>query len=191
MHRTQPTFAPQPLPPDRRPAKGIFAKAVGSFVPKLTAKAFERFGFHSAEILAAWPRIVGNELAAQARPERIKWPRPSGANETGTLAGGATLVLRVAPGRALDVAYGAAEIIDRINRYFGYRAVAQIRIIQAPLGECRGEPAQLAESGSQADGTRHAATAAAEGSEPAGTGPELAAALAGLRASIAAERWRR
>lgn len=122
------------LPPDRRRVKGVFARAVGSYVPKLAAKAFEKYGFHSAEIMTAWPQVVGAELAGFTAPERIKWPRGVTTDADGTGAtGAAVLVLRVEPARALDVEYRAAEIIDRINRYFGYRAIADLRIIQAPL----------------------------------------------------------
>jgi hypothetical protein len=137
MHTPKSPFTRYQLPPDTRRSKGVFAKAVGSFVPKLAAKAFERYGFHSAEIMTAWPRVVGAEIAGFTAPERIKWPRgPSGSSgaEDGTgAAGGATLVIRVEPARALDVEYRSAEIIDRINRYFGYRAIAVLRLIQAPL----------------------------------------------------------
>lgn len=121
------------MPADKRLVKGVFAKAVGSFVPKLAAKAFERYGFHSAEIMTAWPRVAGAEIAAFTAPERIKWPRGSGEPDGTGASGGATLVLRVEPARALDVEYRSAEIIDRINRYFGYRAVATLKLIQAPL----------------------------------------------------------
>lgn len=113
--------------------KGVFAKAVGSFVPKLAAKSFERFGFHSAEIMTAWPRVAGSEISAFTAPDRIKWPRGAGEPDGTGASGGATLVLRVEPARALDVEYRSAEIIDRINRYFGYRAVATLKLVQAPL----------------------------------------------------------
>ena len=46
---------------------------------------------------------------------------------------GATLVLRVDGARALDVQYRARQIIERINAYFGYAAVAELRIVQAPV----------------------------------------------------------
>ena len=47
---------------------------------------------------------------------------------------GATLVLRVDGGRSLDVQHNARQIIERINAYFGYAAVAELRIVQAPVG---------------------------------------------------------
>ena len=42
-------------------------------------------------------------------------------------------MLRVEPSRALDVQYKTALIIERINAYFGYQAVTDIRLTQAPL----------------------------------------------------------
>jgi hypothetical protein len=73
-------------------------------------------------------------------PERIKWPRGSADADGTGASGGATLVVRVEPARALDVEYRSAEIIDRINRYFGYRAVANLRLVQAPLLDKPGAP---------------------------------------------------
>jgi hypothetical protein len=48
--------------------------------------------------------------------------------------------MRVDPARALDVEYRARQIIERINAYFGYRAVAELRLIQAPLERQAEEP---------------------------------------------------
>ena len=78
----------------------------------------------------------GAELAAYTVPERLKWPRGTEANVVESDEGerrGATLFLRVDPARALDVEYRARQIMDRINAYFGYRAIEIIRLIQAPL----------------------------------------------------------
>ena len=46
---------------------------------------------------------------------------------------GATLILRVDPARALDIQYKTAQMIERINVYFGYRAVTDLRILQTPI----------------------------------------------------------
>ncbi len=125
------------LPPDQRRKTNSYVRAAGSFVPKIAAKAFEKFGFHSAEIMTDWARIIGADIAKYTEPERLKWPRTYASSET--LADGrdarpgGTLILRVDPSRALEVEYKAAEIMDRINRYFGYRAIETLKIIQAPL----------------------------------------------------------
>ncbi len=126
------------LPPDRRRPFGSSTRAVGSFVPKLAAKAFEKYGFHSAEIITSWAAVAGADIALISAPERLKWPRSASvARESADFdaAGGATLILRVDPAHALDVEYRAAEILDRINRHFGYQAVSTLKILQAPLAE--------------------------------------------------------
>lgn len=119
-------------------ANYISAKAVGSMVPGLTRKAFERFGFSTATLLTDWGQIVGADMARYTAPDRLKWPR-GGTNGTddepaeGPARQGATLVLRVDLGRGIDIQYKARQLIERINAHFGYRAVAEIRIIQAPV----------------------------------------------------------
>lgn len=118
------------------------AKAVGSFVPRIAQPAFQAHGFPSAEILSEWPAIAGADLAGYTAPERLVWPRrpPDHGGEDQTSQGergrrqtGATLVLRVDGPRALEVQHGAPQIIDRINTYFGYRAVTTLRIVQGPV----------------------------------------------------------
>ncbi len=124
----------------RRRAGALFGiKAVGSFVPTLTRKAFEKYGFSAAALITDWPAIAGRELAAYTAPERLKWPRgpapesEEGADGTGKGRPGATLVLRVDGGRSLEVQHSARQIIERINAYFGYAAVRELRVVQAPL----------------------------------------------------------
>lgn len=105
-------------------------------MPQLTQKAFEKYGFSTATLLTEWSTIAGTDLAQWTLPERVKWPRgveTYGEAGINTPRSGATLVLRVDPCRALDVEYKAAQIIDRINRYFGYRAIAELRLLQAPV----------------------------------------------------------
>ena len=112
------------------------AKQVSEFVPKLMQPAFEKFGFPAAAILTEWSMIAGPELAAFTAPERLKWPRKDqGQNDPDTAQKGATLILRVSGARALEVDHMRPRIIERINASFGYRAVSDIRLIQAPLPE--------------------------------------------------------
>lgn len=113
-------------------------KAVGAFLPHLTRKAFEKFGFSTATLIMDWPVIVGGDIAQWTLPERLKWSRsapvegePDGLNSQARA--GATLVLRVDQARALDVQYKSRQIIERINAYFGYAAIAEIRMIQGPI----------------------------------------------------------
>jgi hypothetical protein len=114
------------------------AKAVGSFIPALTAPAFRKFGFSAATLVTDWPAIAGRELASYSSPQRLVWPkaaRGAGAedHETArTARKGATLIVRVDGTHALDVQYASRQIIERINAYFGYAAIESLRIVQAP-----------------------------------------------------------
>jgi hypothetical protein len=155
---------PPPNTPPPREAIGFAArrtggphgpKAVGSFVPRLTRKAFEKYGFSAASLVTDWATIAGKELAHYTAPERLKWPRGvdrSGDEQDPAEKGrpGATLLLRVDAARALDVQYNGRQIIERINSYFGYAAVAALRLVQAPVAaphqerrEPRAAPAPL------------------------------------------------
>jgi len=122
-------------------SRWVSTKAVGTFVPTLTRKAFERHGFASATLITEWPAIVGADLARKCTPLKLKWPRapqrpgPTGATEDVEPRTPATLHLRVDPAFALDLQYAAPQVMERINAHFGYRAVGQIRLVQGAVGQ--------------------------------------------------------
>jgi len=118
--------------PDRRYAQSG-PKRAAAFTPALTRPAFEKFGFPAAALLTDWAAIAGADIAGISAPERLKWPRRPEDPEAGNAGSGATLVLRVDGPRALELQYRLPQLIERINAYFGFRAVAQIRLYQAPL----------------------------------------------------------
>ena len=104
----------------------------------LTRAAFARYGFAYADLITQWPAIVGETLAQWSEPERIKWPR-AGAGERKQ---GGTLVIRVVPGRGLDLQHQTPQIIDRINSFYGYCAIASVKIMQGTIsGRKTGRPA--------------------------------------------------
>jgi hypothetical protein len=41
--------------------------------------------------------------------------------------------LRVDGGHALEVQYRRGQIVERVNAYLGYPAIAELRIVQAPV----------------------------------------------------------
>jgi hypothetical protein len=93
----------------------------------LTKAAFERYGHAFAELIMRWPEIAGPDVAAIAEPEKIRWPRA----HDGSRRQGGTLVVRAAAGRALDISYAAPLLIERINRFFGYGAIAAVKAVQS------------------------------------------------------------
>lgn len=101
------------------------SRPVGSLVGSALRPALRARGFAAADILGRWPTIVGDLLAQHTAPERLNWPSAE--------SGGATLRVRVAPGFAPQVQHLAHLIVERINTFFGYRAVARLNLVQGPL----------------------------------------------------------
>jgi hypothetical protein len=125
--------------------KYVRAKTVGSFLPTVTARAFSKYGFSALNLVTDWPAVVGEEFAAVTTPERLLWPRRDRRTDADVgchRRTGATLVLRVTPAQALEIQYATRQLIERINAYFGYCAVATLRIVQA----CDVAPASTAEA---------------------------------------------
>jgi hypothetical protein len=100
----------------------------------LTRDVFARYGFAYGELIARGPEIVGEQLAPHCQPRRIRWPR--GAAASGPPLGG-TLLIEAAPGRALDLHYEVPRIIERVNGFYGYGAIAGVKIT-AGSGPLRG-----------------------------------------------------
>jgi hypothetical protein len=96
---------------------------------ELTRAAFARYGFAYADLIAQWPEIAGERVAQWSEPERIRWPRQS----SGDRKMGGTLVIRAALGRGLDLQHEVPRVLERINAFYGYGAIAQIKIVQGAL----------------------------------------------------------
>lgn len=114
-------------------------RLVGAFVPRATAKACEKHGFHASEIILNWAAIVGPELAAFTAPRRIRWPKAPARDGDVHMPGGAArgvksaLEMWVEGGRAHEIPYLKGPIIARINTYFGYRAITDILPVSGPI----------------------------------------------------------
>ena len=99
-------------------------RAIAAEVPKIAGAALGKRGFAEAQLVAQWPAIIGESLAAGVSPDRLSFPR--GERRDGTLH------LRVAPGLALEVQHREPVLVERINAFFGYRAVARLALKQGP-----------------------------------------------------------
>ena len=162
-------------------------RAVSSYLPRLTKKVFEKYGFASAAVFTEWGSIVGPEVAAYTAPERLKWPRlPDGHNgDVGDAARnrpGATLVLRVDGPRAIELQHKSRQLLEQVNAYYGYRAVAELRFVQGPIASPAGKLHAVARPSAAGSGTQippQVAGIAADG---------LRSALAKLASHVAQSR---
>ena len=107
-------------------------RALAGEVPRVAAPILGKRGFASAQLVSEWATIVGAEWAEKISPDRLSFPR--GERRDGTLR------VRVAAGCAPEVQHRAPLILERINGFFGYGAVARLVLVQGPLPR-RPEPA--------------------------------------------------
>ncbi|MDB5706945.1 MAG: hypothetical protein JWN66_4061 [Sphingomonas bacterium] len=120
--------APKPEAKAEKP-RGGRARAVSELLPDIGRAAFRKFGFVQSEIVTRWPEIVGARYAGVSAPESIKFPQ--GERTDGTL----NLIVRGA--HAPMMQHIAPEIIERVNRFFGYGAVARVNIRQGDVAPPR------------------------------------------------------
>lgn len=102
-------------------------RAIAGFLGRSSRAALARRGFAQSDVLSHWDSIVGPNLANCSSPERLNYGKGSSKE--------ATLRVRVAPGWAPEFQHFEQLIIERINSFFGYRAVARLQIIQAPVNK--------------------------------------------------------
>jgi len=105
--------------------------SVGRFIAPIAGKTLARGGTVMAELMSEWPAIAGATLAAFTRPERLTKSAPQPGFEGRTPP--SVLHLKVDPAKALDVQYLTPQLVERINRTLGFRAVSALRIVQGPI----------------------------------------------------------
>jgi hypothetical protein len=114
-----------------KPGKRSQARPLADVARKALNEAFPKQGFAATELIARWPAIVGAEIAAHSEPEKIRWPRPAPAGAGAPSPG--VLMLRVEGPVAVEIQHLSGVILERVNRFFGWQAVAELALRQAPL----------------------------------------------------------
>jgi hypothetical protein len=144
---------------------GGTARSLAQLVPKLARAVMGKRGFAEAGLLSDWQAVVGADIAAKALPERLDFPR--GERRDGTLH------LSVTGAWALALQHLEPQLVERINSYFGYPAVARLKLHQVatPPQRVLAEPRP---AGGPQDGDA-AEDATAATAAPAGEASALAA----------------
>jgi hypothetical protein len=109
--------------------RGGQARPISDLMPEVGRTAFRRFGFVQSSVVTRWPDIVGPRHARICTPESIRFP--PGEKHEGILQ------LVVVPAHAPIIQHVIPEIVERVNRFFGYNAVAKVKIRQ---GEVKAPP---------------------------------------------------
>ncbi len=117
----------RPPPPPAEPQRANRSCAVAELLPAIGGAAFRRFGFVQSALVSRWPEIVGERWAKVSAPESLRFP-------PGKKADG-VLHLVVTGAHAPMLQCITPEIAERVNRFFGYTAVARIQIRQGEVGQ--------------------------------------------------------
>ncbi len=174
---TKPKPSSQAARADRKRRGSL--RALSASLPTVTKRAFARRGLMGADMARQWPAIVGAGLAERCRPRKLRFPRPGEPLD-------GDLTLRVAPAWALEIQHLESLLLERINSFFGYRAVARLILQQGPLPTDNRRPGRrargaidAAESGIAAPDDEDLTSKLAKVADPA-----LREALEGLARSL-------
>ena len=88
-------------------------------LPRGIKGILKKNGYNYSEIINKWNILVGRDISNCCYPKSIKMTK---GNENGTL------ILSVERGDEINVEYSKNEIINKINSYFGYKLINEIRL---------------------------------------------------------------
>ena len=104
------------------------AETLSTTVSRLTKTIFGKRGLADGTVAREWSQVVGPMIAKHSRPDRITYAnreRNSGL-----------LHLRVDhSAMATELQHLEPQLLERINGYFGFKAVAKMRFIHGPLAD--------------------------------------------------------
>lgn len=100
-------------------------RAIGALLPGIAGETLGKRGFAEGTIFRQWREIVGADIAADCLPEKLAFP--AGRRSEGSLQ------VIANGGAALELQHRASQILDRVNSYLGYGAVAHLKIRQGRL----------------------------------------------------------
>ena len=90
-----------------------------SSIPKTLKKHLRKGGYNYSNIVDNWTKIVSRKISDSCYPHNIKM---------GKEMKNGILVLNVIHGKEMEVEYNKKEIIDKINSFFGYNCIDQVKL---------------------------------------------------------------
>ena len=94
-------------------------RAFGNTLPRGIKGILKKNGYNYSEIISKWNILVGRDISDFSYPKSIKMTRQSTSG---------TLVLAVKRGNEITIEYSKKQIIDKINSYFGYQLIHEIKL---------------------------------------------------------------
>lgn len=112
---------------EKRPRK---ARPVSELAALVLEPVIARRAGMKIDLLAGWAQICGPLHAQYTRPEKILWPRQRGDDDPFEPG---VLVVACDGARAVLFQHEILQVIERVNLFFGFAAIARIKIVQKPV----------------------------------------------------------
>ena len=94
-------------------------RSFGNTLPRGVKGILKKSGYNYSEIISKWNMLVGKDISSCAYPKSIKMKKGDSHG---------TLVLAIKRGDEINVEYSKKKIIDKINSYFGYNLLNEIKL---------------------------------------------------------------
>ena len=91
----------------------------GNTLPRGVKGILKKNGYNYSEIINKWNILVGKNISNSSYPKSIKMTR---GDKSGIL------ILAVERGNEINIEYSKKTIIDKINSYFGYKLINEIKL---------------------------------------------------------------
>ena len=88
-------------------------------IPKTLRKYLRKGGYNYSNIVDNWTKMVSKKISDACYPLKIKM---------GKEMKDGTLILNVMHGKEMEIEYEKKEILDKINSFFGYNCISQIKL---------------------------------------------------------------
>ena len=107
-------------------------KKLQQFIQRLIDPMLAKRGFTERRLLSNWEEVVGTHLSSQCLPIQISYPTPE--NRQGNLH------LGVLHAYATDLQHQVTILREKVNRFLGYEAIANIRFHPLPRDIIKTQP---------------------------------------------------
>ncbi len=124
--------------------RSFVPQSIGDTVKKVNRNYSNKFGKIDYVILSKWPEIVGSFFSEYSKPSHIT-KIPDYENDYGEKVYKNILSVNVSPAAALEFQHFKTKILEKINSFFGYKAVIDIKILQNFVSENKNVSKKLKE----------------------------------------------
>ena len=91
----------------------------GNTLPRGVKGILKKNGYNYSEIISKWKLLVGENISKYSYPKSIKMLK---GDKNGTL------LIAVERGNEIDIEYSKKEVMNKINSYFGYKLIGEIKL---------------------------------------------------------------